>query len=257
LNATYPMDSIKTSESWNERTGLLLGNERLAKLAKASVLVVGLGGVGGFAAEFLCRAGIGRLTLCDFDIVHPSNRNRQIAALTGTEGRPKADVIAERLLQINPGLDLDIIPLRFEEGTAEKILAGRYDYVVDAIDSLSPKVFLIADSVRMGYPVISSMGAGEKCDPSLVRCCDIEESYQCPLARLVRKRLHRLGIKGGVKVVFSPEPRFSGRKKLISGEPVGSISYMPALFGIHCAAAAIMELCRLQNSMPGHCQTGK
>ncbi|HPN85264.1 MAG TPA: tRNA threonylcarbamoyladenosine dehydratase [Victivallales bacterium] len=229
-------------ERWNERTLLLLGEDRIAKFANAHVLVAGLGGVGAFASEFLCRAGIGKLSICDFDTVRSSNRNRQLPALTNEEGRLKTDVMGERLKRINPGIELRVLPMRFNEENAFEILSGKYDYVVDAIDSLSPKVFLLHDCVKMGFKVVSSMGAGEKCDPSMVKTVDIEESYKCPLARLVRKRLHKLGVRGGVAVVFSPEDNFSGRKKLKAGEPVGSISYMPALFGIHCAAKVLKDI---------------
>jgi tRNA A37 threonylcarbamoyladenosine dehydratase len=235
-------DISRHEEPWNERTLLLLGKERLAKFANSSVLVVGLGGVGAFTAEFLCRAGIGNITLCDFDIIKPSNRNRQLIALVKNENRLKTDIMSERLKQIKTDIKVNIFPISFNEENAKNILSGKYDYIVDAIDSLSSKVFLLADSVKMGYKIVSSMGSGEKCDPALVQVCDIEESYQCPLAKLVRKRLHRLGIKGGIQVVFSPEKNFSGRKKTKAGEALGSISYMPALFGIHCAATVLRNL---------------
>lgn len=229
-------------ERWTSRTELLIGDKGLAKFANASVLVAGLGGVGSFAVEFLCRAGIGKIAICDFDTVKPSNRNRQLPALIANEGKLKTEIVSERLMQINPGLKLTVFPFRFEEKTSEKILCEKYDYVIDAIDSLSSKVFLIADSVKKNIPVISSMGAGEKLSPTLVRCCGIEESYQCPLARLVRKRLHKLGIRDGVKVVFSPEKPVRKKKKTKAGEAIGSISYMPAIFGIYCAAEAINDI---------------
>ena len=227
---------------WTSRTELLVGKNGLAKLANASVLIVGLGGVGAFAAEFLCRAGIGNMAICDFDTIKASNRNRQLPALITNEGKLKTEILSERLLQINPELKLTVYPFRFEEKTSEKILSDKYDYVVDAIDSLSSKVFLIADSVKKNIKIISSMGAGEKLSPNLVRCCSIKESYQCPLARLVRKRLHKLGIRDGVKVVFSPEKPVGTEKKTKAGEAIGSISYMPAIFGIYCAAEVIHDI---------------
>lgn len=230
------------TEKWTSRTELLIGESGLAKLAKSSVLVVGLGGVGAFAAEFLCRAGIGKMAICDFDIVRASNRNRQLPALIINEGKLKTDLMAERLFQINPDLKIKLYPFRFEEKTSDKILSEKYDYVIDAIDSLSSKVFLIADCVKKGFPIISSMGAGEKLLPALVRSCWLSESFQCPLARLVRKRLHKLGIKDGVKVVFSPERPVRINRKTKAGEPVGSISYMPAVFAIHCVSEVIKDI---------------
>jgi tRNA A37 threonylcarbamoyladenosine dehydratase len=229
-------------EKWNERTILLLGEERVAKFAKTEVLIVGLGGVGAFVAEFLVRAGIGNMAICDFDVVRPSNRNRQLAALVSTEETLKTDVMAKRLADINPEIKITTLPLKFDEENEEKILFKKFDYVVDAIDTLSPKTYLIAACLAKNIPIISSMGAGEKCDPSLVQTADIEDSYNCPLARAVRKKLHKLGFYDGFKVVFSPEPRFNRERKKNAGAPNGTISYMPAIFGVHCAAAVLRNI---------------
>ncbi|HPO90257.1 MAG TPA: tRNA threonylcarbamoyladenosine dehydratase, partial [Victivallales bacterium] len=195
-----------------------------------------------FCVEFLCRAGIGKIAICDYDRIRPSNRNRQIPSLISTEGKQKTEVMKERLLEINPELFLKVFQLKFNEHSSNEILSEDYNYVVDAIDTLSPKVFLIENCVRRKIRIVSSMGAGEKISPSLVRCCDIEESFQCPLARLVRKRLHKFGIRGGVKVVFSPEKNIIPYKKIKAGSPIGSISYMPAIFAVYCASTVITDI---------------
>ncbi|HYQ55877.1 MAG TPA: tRNA threonylcarbamoyladenosine dehydratase, partial [Draconibacterium sp.] len=191
---------------WLERTELLLGEEKLAILKNANVLVVGLGGVGAYAAEQLCRAGIGKMTVVDGDVVEESNRNRQMPALISTIGIPKAEVLAKRFLDINPDLELTIVnEFIRDEKTIELLKSQPFDYVVDAIDTLSPKVFLVYQALQLGLKVISSMGAGGKTDPSIVEICDIKKSYNCKLAKVMRKRLSRLGIKKGITVVFSPQ----------------------------------------------------
>ena len=243
--------------SWLERTELLLGKEKLDKLKQAHVLVVGLGGVGAYAAEQLCRAGVGKLTIVDGDVVEESNRNRQLPALLSTKGMPKAEVLAARFLDINPDLELTVInDFIREEKTIELLKSTPYDYVVDAIDTLSPKVFLVYHACQLGLNIVSSMGAGGKMDPSKIQLTDISKSYQCGLAKMMRKRLSRLGIKKGVKVVFSPEeidekairPEESRNKK----STVGTISYMPPLFGCFIASAVILDLTKGNvNIQPG------
>lgn len=234
--------------SWNSRTELLLGAERLEHLAHSHVLIVGLGGVGAYAAEQLCRAGIGQMTLIDADTVQESNLNRQLPALHSTLGRPKAEVIAERLLDINPRLKLTVLHefLR-DERTKEVLSASRYDFVVDAIDSLSPKVFLLYFAVEKGIPIVSSMGAGAKMDPSQVKLADISKSYNCNLARMVRKRLHRLGIRKGIPVVFSTEQANPDAIIEVDNEQckkttAGTVSYMPAIFGCFLASYVIQHI---------------
>jgi tRNA A37 threonylcarbamoyladenosine dehydratase len=233
---------------WLERMRLIAGEEGLARLRSSNVLVVGLGGVGAYAAEMICRAGVGRMTIADGDTVSASNRNRQLAALCSTTGLPKADVMGQRLKDINPELDLTVISEYLKDERMVEILDRGFDYVVDAIDTLSPKVFLIYHSIRRKYPVVSSMGAGGKFDPAMIRISDISESTDCPLARILRKRLHRLGIRDGFMAVYSTEK--VDRKKVvkIEGEQnkasvVGTISYMPAAFGISCASVVIRKLC--------------
>ncbi len=234
-------------ENWLSRTEMLIGAEGLKKLKSASVLVVGLGGVGSFAAEMICRAGVGSMTIVDGDTVHPSNRNRQLLALKSTTGVSKAELMAARLMDINPKLDLTSINEYIKDERMIEILDSGYDYVVDAIDTLSPKIFLIFHTMQRKYRLVSSMGSGGKYDPLQIRVADISESTNCTLARILRKRLHRLGITNGFTAVFSPE--VIDKKKIVpsAGEPnkasvVGTISYMPAAFGIACASVAIRDL---------------
>ena len=238
---------MEMTEEWKERTAMMVGEEGLAVLENAHVAVIGVGGVGGYAAEMLVRAGVGHLLILDSDKVSVTNRNRQILALDSTVGRPKCDVMRERLLDINPGLDLTVLDTYLEADAAEQVLGGyAIDFLVDAIDTLSPKMSLIKYCMDRNIPLVSSMGAGAKTDATRVRIADISKSYNCPLAFVVRKRLRRMGIKKGFKVVFSEElPMRSAivecddrnRKSL-----VGSISYMPAVFGCVCAQAAIAHL---------------
>lgn len=241
------MEIPKEDNSWQARTQLLIGDEALAKLSKANVLVAGLGGVGAYAAEQLVRAGVGQLTVVDGDKVNPTNRNRQLPALISTTGRPKTEVMSERLLDINPDLKLTVIQEYIKDQRMIDILETGYDYVVDAIDTLSPKVYLIYHTMRLGMPLISSMGAGGKFDPSQVKVVDISQTSNCKLAYYMRKRLHKLGIWSGFKAVFSPEEVSRQSVELSEGEinkksTVGTISYMPAIFGCFCAAGVLEDL---------------
>lgn len=235
------------SEEWLQRTELLLGTEKLAMLRRAHVLVVGLGGVGAYAAEMIARAGVGRLTLADADTVNPTNINRQLVALRSTVGRPKAEVLAERLRDIDPEIGLTIVNRYIKDEETYTLLdAARYDYVVDAIDTLSPKLALIAAALERGYPLVSSMGAGAKMDPTKLEIADISRTHHCPLAHMLRKRLHKIGIRQGFQAVFSPEPIREGAMVLCE-EPnkksnTGTISYIPALFGIGCASVVVRGL---------------
>lgn len=232
---------------WLSRTELCLGTQGLEKLKASRVLIVGLGGVGAYAAEMICRAGAGKMTIVDGDTIHPSNRNRQLPALTSTEGMGKAEVMGERLKDINPDIDLVVIPEYIKDERMIEILETGYDYVVDAIDTLSPKVFLIFHSLKLNYPVVSSMGAGGKFDPTAIRISDISETTDCTLARILRKRLHRLGIREGFTAVYSPEAVDKNNVVETEGEQnkksiVGTISYMPAAFGIACASVVIRKI---------------
>ena len=233
--------------NWLERTELLLGEEKLAMLRRANVLVVGVGGVGAYAAEMIVRAGVGRMTIADADTVGESNINRQLIALHSTIGRNKTDVLAERLRDINPQIVLHIHTEYIrDEKTYELLDESRYDYVVDCIDTLSPKVNLIAGALERGYPLVSSMGAGAKTDPTQIEVKDIGRSHHCPLAHMLRKRLHKLGIRSGFWAVFSPEPVREGAM-IIAEETnkksnVGSISYIPAAFGCACSSVVVRDL---------------
>ena len=209
--------------------------------------VIGLGGVGAYAAEMLCRAGVGHLILLDSDVVSESNKNRQLIALDSTIGKPKSAVLAERLKDINPDVRLTLINCYLEEGGIQQLL-GEYkvDFLVDAIDTLAPKIALIKYCVESGIPHVSSMGAGAKFDATAVRLADLSKSYNCPLAYILRKKLRKVGISKGFKVVFSEElPR---REAIVAVEErnkksnVGTISYLPAVFGCVCAQAAVEHL---------------
>ena len=232
---------------WLSRTKLLLGADGLNKLRASNVLVVGLGGVGAFAAEMICRAGVGKMTIVDGDSVQASNRNRQLLALISTEQSSKALIMAERLKDINPALDLTVISEYIRDERMTEILDSGFSYAVDAIDTISPKVFLIYHAVMKKIPIVSSMGSGGKFDPLRISVNDISETTGCTLARNLRKRLHKLGIREGVTAVWSPElidknkviPAVGERNK---ASIVGTISYMPAAFGIACASVVIRDL---------------
>lgn len=234
-------------DNWKERTELLIGAEGIAKLQNAHVLVAGLGGVGGYAVEQLCRTGIGKLTIIDADVVQPGNRNRQIIALKSTENRKKAEVFQERLLDINPGIQLIVKPEYLCDSSIDEALNCNYDFIVDAIDTLTPKVQLLVKAKLKGFKIVSSMGAGGKLDPSEIQIADISESHHCKFAFMVRKYLRKYNIHDGIQVVFSPESVAKNAIIEISGEKykksaVGTISYMPPLFGCYCASVVIRSI---------------
>jgi tRNA threonylcarbamoyladenosine dehydratase len=233
--------------NWQERTLLLFDEEKINILNQSSVLVAGLGGVGGYAAEMLCRSGIGKMTIIDGDKIQPSNINRQLLALNSTTGKRKANLMKDRLLDINPDVKLTVIDEFIRDERTNEILSEPFDYVVDAIDTLSPKIFLIKQTLQNGLPLVSSMGAGGKSDPSQIRVADFSETYQCNLARMLRKRLKNLQIYNGFKTVFSPELVDEETIMPVLNEPnkkttVGTISYMPAMFGCAVASVVIRDL---------------
>lgn len=233
--------------NWLERTELLLGEEKLARLRSANVLVVGVGGVGAYAAEMIVRAGVGRMTIADADKVSETNINRQLVALHSTVGKEKCEVLAERLRDINPDIELKMVNRFIKDSETDTLLdSEKFDYVVDAIDTLSPKLALIKGALERGIPLVSSMGAGAKTDPTLMEIKDIAKTHHCPLAHMLRKRLHKIGIKRGFRAVFSPEPVREGAMILCEEQNkksnVGTISYIPALFGIGCASVVIRDL---------------
>lgn len=235
------------SYEWLERTSLLLGNEKLKKLQNANVLVVGLGGVGAYAAEMIARSGVGRMTIADADTVSPTNINRQLIALHSTIGKEKSKLMADRLRDINPEIELTVVNRFIKDDETDALLdSDKFDYVVDAIDTLSPKLALIKGSLDRNIPLVSSMGAGAKTDPTKMEICDIAKTHHCPLAHMLRKRLHKIGIRSGFSAVFSPEPVREGAMILCEEQNkksnTGTISYIPALFGIGCASVVIRGL---------------
>ena len=235
-------------EDWKQRTRLLLGEEKMERLQQAHVLVVGLGGVGAYAAEMICRAGVGRMTIVDADTVQPTNINRQLPALHSTMGREKAEVLAARFKDINPDIQLTVLPVFLKDDNIPELLdAARYDFVVDAIDTLAPKCYLIAEALKRHIKLVSSMGAGAKSDITQIRFADIWDTYHCGLSKAVRKRLQKLGIKRKLPVVFSTEQADPKAVLLTEDEQnkkstCGTVSYMPAVFGCYLAEYVIKRL---------------
>lgn len=233
---------------WLERTELLIKEAGVEKLNKAAVLVVGLGGVGSFAAEFLARAGVGKMTIVDGDTVDITNINRQLPALHSTVGKHKVDVVSERLMDINPNLKLvKVNEFLNPERMAEILDGGNFDYILDCIDSVSPKVSLIIAARRRKIKIVSSMGAGGKSDPSKVMVRDISKTQHCHLAREVRKRLKKEKIDKGIRCVFSDEIQDEESLKMTDGSNYkrsfyGTISFLPAIFGLYAAAEVINHL---------------
>lgn len=235
------------TNEWFNRTLLLIGKEKLKILQQSHVLIVGLGGVGAYAAEMLCRAGVAHLTLVDGDTIETSNRNRQIHALIHNEGKLKTTVLKERFLQINPNSNIQIISEFIKDERIIEIFdLSDYHYVIDAIDSLAPKINLIAEAVKRKIPLVSAMGAGEKLNPSAIKVDDIAKTHQCPLAAAVRKGLRKKEIYTGFKAVYSTEKANKNENSLPlnkeNKKPIGTISYMPAMFGCWCAAVCINDL---------------
>lgn len=235
-------------EDWKQRTRLLLGEEKMERLQQAHVLVVGLGGVGAYAAEMICRAGVGRMTIVDADTVQPTNINRQLPALHSTMGREKAEVLAARFKDINPDIQLAVLPVFLKDDNIPELLdAARYDFIVDAIDTLAPKCYLIAEALKRHIKIVSSMGAGAKSDITQIRFADIWDTYHCGLSKAVRKRLQKLGIKRKLPVVFSTEQADPKAVLLTEDEQnkkstCGTVSYMPAVFGCYLAEYVIKRL---------------
>lgn len=232
---------------WQERTIQLLGEEKVKRLQRANVLVAGMGGVGSMAAEMICRGGIGKMTIIDGDRVQPGNINRQIPATHSSLNRDKALVMGERLKDINPGLELTVINEFIKEERIPEILQEPFDYVVDAIDTLSPKIYLIYHTVNQNLRLASSMGSGGKVDPAQIRVSDFGETYNCRLAYILRKKLRKLDVHGGFKAVFSTEQVSKEVIIPVEGEPnkkstVGTNSYIPAIFGCTLASIVIRDL---------------
>ena len=273
-------ESENIRESWTDRTELLLGKDKMQRLRDAHVLVVGVGGVGAYAAEMLCRAGIGEMTIIDADTVQPTNINRQLPATHATLGRPKVEVLAERFRDINPDIklhalcqyvapttspkgekdiiaeDLDksqqatiTIEVLLDNFTESSPLGGKEGglFIVDAIDTIAPKCALISEALRRGIPIVSSMGAGAKSDITQIRFADLWDTYHCGLAKAVRTRLKKEGLRRSLPVVFSTEQADRNAVITIEGEQnkkstTGTISYMPAVFGCYLAEYVIRKI---------------
>ena len=243
---------------WTDRTALLLGEDKMRRLQEAHVLIVGVGGVGAYAAEMLCRAGVGEMTIVDADTVQPTNINRQLPATHSTIGRPKVEVLAERFRDINPDIRLHALPMYLKEEEVASLLDGtlncqlsiancQFNIIVDAIDTIAPKCALIAEAMHRGIPIVSSMGAGAKSDITQIRFADLWDTYHCGLAKAVRTRLKKAGIRKSLPVVFSTEQ--ADRRAIITVDDernkkstAGTISYMPAVFGCYLAEYVIRHL---------------
>lgn len=231
--------------NWLERTELLVGDDALKKLASSHVLICGLGGVGSYAAEFIARAGVGKMTIMDGDVFDETNINRQLTALQSTVGVSKADVLAIRIKDINPNIQLTVLnEFMLPERIPEILEIDRPHYVMDCIDSMTPKLALIQYCFRNRIRIISSMGAGGKMDATRVQVADISKVHNCVMGAHIRKRLKRENIRTGFKAVFSSEMQHKDSLKMTSGVNFkksfyGTISYMPALFGLHAAAEVI------------------
>ena len=237
------------------RTAMLIGEAGLARLKTARVAVFGIGGVGSFAAEALARAGVGRLVLVDNDVVAASNINRQLAALCSTLGRSKAAVMKERIEDVNPAAEVEIVEEFFLPERAGLFFHGSYDYIVDAIDTVAGKVGLVMAAKERTIPIVSSMGAGNKLDPTKFEVADIYETSVCPLARVMRRELRSRGVEA-LKVVYSTEkprrPLFAvqeesaGRgEQVFSKQPPGSVSFVPSVAGLILASVVVRELAGL------------
>ncbi len=236
------------NKEWQQRTELLLGEEKMQRLKNAHVLIVGVGGVGAYAAEMICRAGVGNITIVDADTVQPSNINRQLPATHSAIGRPKAEVLAERFKDINPELNLNVLPVYLKDEAIPQLLdSNDFDFIIDAIDTIAPKCYLIYNALQRGIKIVSSMGAGAKKDITQVKFADLWETYHCGLSKAVRKRLQKMGMKRKLPVVFSTEQADQNAVLLVDDEKnkkstTGTVSYMPAVFGCYLAEYVLRKL---------------
>ena len=240
-------------DNWLDRTELLIKKEGIEKLKNSNILIVGIGGVGSFAAEFIVRSGIGKLTIIDGDNVDNTNINRQLPAMKSTLGKHKVDVMAERLKDINPELELTVLNEFLSPERIVEVVTTEYDYIMDCIDSITPKLNLIIAAKRKRVKIISAMGAGGKTDPSKIIVTDISKTYHDPLSRRIRKTLRSQGIDKGIRVVFSTESPNKESVELTDGADYkrsfyGTISYMPALFGLNAAGEVLRYLLDLRKS---------
>lgn len=237
--------------NWLERTKLLIGKEALTKLQNSHILVVGLGGVGGYAAETMVRSGVGKITIVDGDDIDPTNKNRQLQALDSTAGLQKAEVLRERFLDINPDLDITVHDQFMEpEAMRELLVNNQFDFVLDCIDSIKPKISLILTVRRMNCMFISSMGAGGKLDPTKIKIADIKKTRECKFAQTIKKYLKNKGVRDGVLTVYSQEIQKKESLQLTDGSNYkrsfyGTIAYMPAMFGMTMAYEVIRRLTKV------------
>lgn len=239
--------------SWLSRTELLIGRENINKLSNAHVLILGMGGVGSFAAEFIARGGIGKMTIVDGDTIDPSNRNRQLPALASNHGQRKVSIMAERLLSINPELSLKVVDEFIRPEAIAQLLDTDAHYIIDAIDSLTPKLTCLKTAHEKGLSIVSSMGAGGKLDPTQIKVADISKTYNCPFAQQIRKQLRNGGIRKGLKVVFSTELPDKNSIMRTDGNnfkksAYGTMSYLPATFGATLASVVIRDLMAQNNT---------
>lgn len=230
-------------KNFRTRTALIVGNEGVEKLKNSNVLIFGVGGVGSFAAEAIARAGVGKMTIVDFDDVDITNINRQLPALHSTVGKDKVDVMKERILDINPDIYIKAIKSMYTAENSDELLSGDYDYVVDAIDMVSSKIHLIESCVKKNLTIISSMGMGNKLDPTKIVVTDIHKTQMCPLAKVVRKELRDRKIKK-LKVVYSTEKPVELKERIMNGKKItpGSISFVPSVAGLTIASVVINDL---------------
>ena len=239
--------------SWLSRTELRIGRENINKLSNAHVLILGMGGVGSFAAEFIARGGIGKMTIVDGDTIDPSNRNRQLPALASNHGQRKVSIMAERLLSINPELSLQVVDEFIRPEAIAQLLDTDAHYIIDAIDSLTPKLTCLKTAHEKGLSIVSSMGAGGKLDPTQIKVADISKTYNCPFAQQIRKQLRNGGIRKGLKVVFSTELPDKNSIMRTDGSnfkksAYGTMSYLPATFGATLASVVIRDLMAQNNT---------
>lgn len=235
-------------KEWQQRTALLMGGDKMDRLHRARILIVGLGGVGGYAAEMLVRAGVGHLTLLDADRVQESNINRQLCALHSTVGENKVDVLAARYQDINPSISLDVrIEFLEEQAVAPLLEEGCFDFIVDAIDTIAPKTALIIEALKRKIPIVSSMGAGAKTDITKVEFADIWDTYHCGLSKAVRTHLKKAHLKRPLPVVFCSQQADRDAIVIVENErnkksTTGTVGYMPAVFGCYLAQYVITRI---------------
>lgn len=230
-------------QDWQKRTALIVGEDGIEKLKNASVIIFGVGGVGGFAAEAIARAGVGNITIVDFDDIDITNINRQVIALHSTVGKLKVEAFKERIKDINPEINITAISEMYTVENGERLLEGNYDYAIDAIDMITSKIHIIETCTKKGIKVISSMGMGNKLDPTKIELTDIYKTSMCPLARVMRRELKNRGIKK-LKVVYSTEKAIEPKEKIMNGRKVtaGSISFVPSVGGLIIASAVVNDI---------------